>query len=102
VGLEAHGETANTALLPHVLASGSGLLGLGASKGNETQGRMLAKKGGWLSAHLGARTDLAGEILEGERKAMSGDQPEGQPTGRLLGGRRQGPGRKARRAEAEP
>lgn len=35
----------------------------------------------------------ADEILEGERKARSGIQPEGKPTGRRLGGTRQGPHR---------
>jgi hypothetical protein len=38
----------------------------------------------------------SGRVLEGERKVRSGIQPEGKPTGGLLGGRRQGPGRKVK------
>jgi hypothetical protein len=74
---------------------GSGFSGLGASKGRETPWE-CGRGSGRLVVMLAAEADgNVVEVLEGARKARSGDEPYGKPHGRPPAGRRQGPRRKA-------
>jgi hypothetical protein len=81
---------------------GSGFSELGAPKGQQTSREEGRDKGKAVVSRTGVAVGEAGEVLEGERKAMS-DVPAGRETDRWSG-RRKTPGStpKGKRAKAEP
>ena len=81
---------------------GSELLELGAPEGRQIPREEVAVETAKVVRSGEDRDGDGGEVLEGEGKAMSGTQPEGNTDRLQLGGRRQGPGRKAKRTKVEP
>jgi hypothetical protein len=90
-GTEANGESREWKVL-----SGSGFSRLGAPKGRRTSREDGRDEGKAVVSRTPVAVRDAVEVLEGGRKAMSDDQPEGKPTGGPDAGRRQGPSRKAK------
>lgn len=92
---------------PGLRSWGEGIAGKWTPRTGSAEGERNPREDGRVEGSAfvgrpGSADREADEYLEGERKAMSGIQPEGKPTGRPLGEKRQGPSRKAQRTKVEP
>jgi len=78
-------------LLKTAYGPGHGSSMLGALKGRQTPRENGCEDSGAIVGKAGVTDEEANEVLEGERKSRSGNQPCGKPNGRPRDGTRQGP-----------